>query len=126
MRQKKVIRGLLGLSKDYFKSMIEAKSPGNDVFQIWDTKLRTTFPQLYQETRLKLLGHISVMCLSWKFADKIRSCDLFTQEEKESIIKFGEEFKAQRTKCSNSSIRKLILNCPLVQIGKLLYHTSQT
>lgn len=126
MRQKKVIRGLSGLSKDFFKGITDSKSPKESIFQAWDDKLRKTFPELYQEWRLKLLGHISVMCLSWKFADKIRASSLFTADEKDAIIKFGEEFKVQRTNCSNSSTRKLMLNSPLVQIGKLLYKSSQT
>jgi len=125
MRQKKVIRGLSGLTKDYFKDLVDTRGSEDLMFKAWDDKLKSLFPQLYQESRFRLLGDISVVCLSWKFIEKIRCCNFFTDEEKATIIKYGEGFKTQRARCSNSSVRKQMLNSPLVQIGKLLYYTSQ-
>lgn len=126
MRQKKVIRGLCGLAKDYFKSAITNHKSQDGMFKAWDDTLKSTFPELYEESRLQLLGHISVMCLSWKFPEKIRGCNLFSEEEKASIIKHGIEFRDQRNRCSNSTARKSMLTSPMVRIGKLLYFTSET
>lgn len=124
MRQKKVIRGLCGLTKDHFKSMIPVSKSKNEMFKVWDEYLSTRFLELYRDLRLQLLGHISVMCLSWKFSDKVNSCEFFTEEEKIQIIKFGTEFREQRNGCSSSKTRKSMLNSPIVKIGKLLYSSS--
>lgn len=95
MRQKKIIRGLSGLVRDYFKNLVPAKMK-KEMFQVWDEFLQSHFPAVYEKSRLSLLGQISVMCLSWKFPEKIRACHLFNDEEKESIIKHGTEFRNQR------------------------------
>lgn len=121
MRQKKVIRGLCGLTKDYFKSLISNKKCKQEMFSIWDDAIKKMFPELYKTSRFQLLGHISVMCLSWKFPEKIRECKLFSQREMDLIIEFGTEFREQRNKCSSSKVRKNMLASPGVQIGKLLY-----
>lgn len=73
MRQKKVIRGLCGLTKEYFKTMISKKNTKDEMFKVWDDFLLSHFPELYHSSRLVLLGHISVMCLSWKFSEKVNS-----------------------------------------------------
>jgi hypothetical protein len=121
MRQKKVIRGLCGLAKDYFKTVISSQKSQDGMFKTWDDTLKSFFPELYGESRLQLLGHISVMCLSWKFPEKIMSCSLFSQAEKEAIIKHGSEFRDQRNKCSSSKVRKSMMSSPIVMIGKRLY-----
>lgn len=126
MRQKKVIRGLCGLAKDYFKNKIPTKKTKDTMFQSWDDTLKHTFPELYDTSRLILLGHISVMCLSWKFPEKVQACTLFTEEEKKKIIEHGNEFREQRNNCSSTQVRKEMLTCPIVKIGKLLYSTSET
>ena len=124
MRQKKVIRGLCGLTKDYFKNMIPETKTKKEMFAVWDEFLQQHFPELYQTSRLMLLGHISVMCLSWKFSDKINDCELYTKEEKSEIIQYGTQFRDQRNGCSSSKVRKAMLDSPIVKIGKLLYISS--
>lgn len=124
MRQKKVIRGFSGLAKDYFKDVISNKKTSHEMFTAWNECLKEKFPELYQNMRLLVLAQISVMCLSWKFPEKIRACDLFSEEEKEEIIKQGTTFREQRNKCSSSKVREEMLSCPIVRIGKLLYSSS--
>lgn len=124
MRQKKVIRGLCGLARDYFRDVIANKKASQEVFALWDECLKTKFPELYHTSRLQLLGHISAMCLSWKFPDKIKACSLFNEEEKHLIIKEGTKFREQRNNCSSSIVRKEMLSSLIVRIGKLLYCSS--
>lgn len=124
MRQKKVIRGLCGLARDYFRNVISDAKDSKEVFALWDECLRTKFPQLYQTSRLQLLGHISSMCLSWKFPDKIKACSLFNEEEKQQIVSHGIELRDQRNNCSSSIVRKEMLSSLIVRIGKLLYSSS--
>ena len=121
MRQKKVIRGLCGLTRDYFKSLISNKKSKQEMFSLWDESIKRMFPDLYLNFRFQLLGQISVMCLSWKFPEKIREWKLFTPKEMEQIINHGTEFRDQRNKCSSSKIRKIMLSSHVVQIGKFLY-----
>ena len=124
MRQKKIIRGLCGLARDYFKGVIYNKKASQQVFTLLEECLKTKFPELYQTNRLQLLGHISAMCFSWKFTDKINACTLFNEEEKQELIKQGTEFRDQRNNCSSSTVRKEMLSSLVVRIGKLLYSSS--
>jgi len=124
MRQKKVIRGLSGLTKEYFRSLIQNKKSKHEIFKTWDAHLKVLIPQVYAVSRLALLGQISVMCFSWKFSEKVKECQLFSNDECEEIIKHGSEFRDERNKCSSSKVRKLMLASPIVQIGKLLYSSS--
>lgn len=126
MRQKKVIRGLCGLSRDYFKRLIVEKKTASEIFSVWDSCLKEKFPLLYESSRLILLGHISDLCLSWKFPEKIKTWEFFKEDEKEEVIKHSTLFRSKRNKCSNSKIRKEILNSPIVRIGKLLYKSCVT
>jgi len=51
---------------------------------------------------------------------------LFSEEEKEKIIEHGCEFRKHRNECSSTEIRNLMLNSPIVRIGKVLYTSSPT
>lgn len=126
MREKKVIRGLCGLSKDYFRGLIEGKKTVDDIFQSWQDSFNKNFADLGHTSLLQLIGQASVMSLSWKFAEKVKACKLFTDEEKQIIVKSGKEFKEQRNNCSNSQVRKDLLSGLVVRIGKLLYSSSLT
>lgn len=61
MRQKKIIRGLSALTKEYFKKMISAQKSKQEIVSDWDEHIRKHFPELHNTSRLMLLGHISVM-----------------------------------------------------------------
>jgi hypothetical protein len=126
MREKKVIRGLCGLSKDYFRGLIDGKKTIEDIFQSWKESFNKNFLDLDHTSLLELIGQASVMSLSWKFAEKVRACKLFTEEEKQVIVKSGKEFKEQRNNCSSSRVRKDLLSGLVVRIGKLLYSSSLT
>lgn len=73
IRQKKVIRTLCDLAKDYFKSLVTKATTTDEIFETWNNVLSQHFPELYTKTRLMLLGQISVTCYGWKYTQKFKS-----------------------------------------------------
>lgn len=124
VREKKIIRGMCGLTKDYFRDITEGISCHEEMFNVWDECMKLHFPDLYQRSRLMILSQISVTCLGWKYTQKVNSFKNFTIAERRQIIKFGKEFRNQRNKLCTSKDRKKMLCHPLVKIGKLLFTAS--
>jgi hypothetical protein len=106
--------------------MIQHKKAHDSIFSTWDNAIRSKLPELYRASRLELLGHISAMCLSWKFGDKIKASTLFSDHEKKIITEHGNQFRDMRNNCSNSMTRRTLLSGVIVRIGKLLYLSSLT
>lgn len=123
--EKRVIRGLCDVAKDYFNYVVNAsKATTNEKkLKVWETLIETCFPDLYKTSRLKILGQICVNCMGWKFTDKINSFKNFNTYQRKQLIKFGKEFRTQRNS-SKVKERKILLSHPIIKIGKLLYEGS--
>lgn len=58
--EKRVIRALCDVAKDYFNDIAEAhRSVSNqDKFEIWDKLIEVCFPDTYKASRLRILGQV--------------------------------------------------------------------
>lgn len=123
--EKRVIRALWDISKDYFNDIAEAKHSitNEDRFTSWDNLIETHFPEAYKTSKLKILGQVCVNAIGWKFATKINSIKTLNTYQRKQMLKFGSEFREQKNS-SKVEERKILLNHPIVKIGKLLYETS--
>ncbi|CAI2387236.1 unnamed protein product [Moneuplotes crassus] len=123
--EKRVIRGLCDVAKDFFNDVVRsAKATNNEKkLKVWINLVGSCFPELYKTSKLKILGQICVNCMGWKFTEKINSFKIFNTSERKKLIKYGKEFRTQRNS-SKVKERKILLNHPIIKIGKLLYESS--
>lgn len=125
MKEKKIIRGLCGLVKDYFRDITSNIPCQEKMFEVWEDCLQKHFPDLYTKSRLMILGHISVECLGWKYTQKVNSFKQYSQSERKKIIAYGKEFRQQRNKLGTAKDRKKMITCPIVKLGRLLFCSSE-
>lgn len=123
--EKRVIRALCDVVKDYFNDIAKShNSQSNlDKLTLWDKLIEECFPDAYKTSRLRILGQVCVNTIGWKFATKINSLKTLNAYQRKQLLKFGDEFREQRNS-SKVEERKVLLNHPIIKIGKLLYETS--
>jgi len=124
--EKRVLRALCDIAKDFFNDITKAaKANTNDKkLNLWDQLIQRCFPTLHKTAQLKILGQICVSCMGWKFTEKVNSLKNFNTSQKRQLIKFGKVFRTQRNS-SKVKERKILLNHPIIRIGKLLYESSR-
>jgi ribosome-binding protein aMBF1 (putative translation factor) len=94
--EKRVIRALCEIVKDYFNDIAEArKSVSNqEKFTLWDKLIEECFPDTYSTSRLKILGQVCVNSVfGWKFSSKINSLRSINAYQRKQLIKYGGEFR---------------------------------
>lgn len=113
------------MAKDFFNDVVNSsKATTNEKkLKVWEALLQNCFPDLYKTSKLKILGQICVNCMGWKFTEKINSFKNFNSYQRKQLIKFGKEFRTQRNS-SKVKERKILLEHPIIKIGKLLYESS--
>ena len=123
--EKRVIRALCDVVKDYFNDIAKSHNSQSNLekLTLWDKLIETCFPDAYKTSRLKILGQVCVNTIGWKFAAKINSLKSLNTYQRKQLLKFGDEFREQRNS-SKVEERKVLLNHPIIKIGKLLYETS--
>lgn len=125
VREKKIIRGLTSLARDYFKDKVDLNQNIDEILSVWASTLKSDFSTLIQEPHLlSIISQLMVNMFAWRYRQHINSITIYSNEDKARLLAEADEYRKIKNSGANVAHRQALKKSTLVQIGKSLYNTD--